>query len=54
MRSIAFVSRQLNVYADLACYTDAEERSEAWQIWRRGSIIRDRLLSSVRISSSRL
>ena len=33
-----------NVYADLSCYTDAEERSEAWQLWSRGGIIRDRLL----------
>jgi predicted TIM-barrel fold metal-dependent hydrolase len=33
-----------NVYADLACYTDAKDRSEAWRIWSRGGIIRDRLL----------
>ena len=38
------MTRYPNVYADLACYTDAEERSEAWRIWSSGGIIRDRLL----------
>jgi C1A family cysteine protease/predicted TIM-barrel fold metal-dependent hydrolase len=38
------MTRYPNVYADLACYTDAEERSEARRIWNRGGIIRDRLL----------
>jgi C1A family cysteine protease/predicted TIM-barrel fold metal-dependent hydrolase len=33
-----------NVYADLACYTDDKDRSEARRIWSRGGIIRERLL----------
>ena len=38
------MTRYPNVYADLACYTGKKDREEAWQIWSRGGIIRDRLL----------
>ena len=29
------MTRYPNVYADLACYTNAQERSEAWRIWNQ-------------------
>jgi predicted TIM-barrel fold metal-dependent hydrolase len=38
------MTRYPNVYADLACYTDAGERSEVRRMWSQGGIIRDRLL----------
>ncbi|MBA4423536.1 MAG: hypothetical protein C0390_10660, partial [Syntrophus sp. (in: bacteria)] len=38
------MTRCPNVYADLACYTDTGDRTEARELWNRGGIIRDRLL----------
>jgi predicted TIM-barrel fold metal-dependent hydrolase len=38
------MTRYPNVFADLACYTDARDRSEAWRIWSDNAIVRDRLL----------
>ncbi len=41
---LELMSGHPNVYADLACYTDAGEREEAREIWTEGGIVRDRLL----------
>jgi predicted TIM-barrel fold metal-dependent hydrolase len=44
LQILDLITRYQNVYTDLACYTDANDREEARRIWNLGGIIRERLL----------